>query len=901
MPVDLHRHDEYSLFDGLGNPLEMARLAKEYGYTALSQTNHGTMSGLVEHYLACKEAEIKPIMGVEAYFMPKFKEGGKRFHLCLYCKSIEGYRNLNRIVTYANVHNFYYKPVVDFSLLEKYNEGIICTSACISGFPSAMLEKGKKDIAIKALRKFKDIFGEDFYIEIQPYKLSEKGLQEKVNVQLMKLADRLKIGCVLTSDSHYGRKEDFDTFLTMHLMQAGKGKETEKEAWVRSAYTERYMPQVNDLRKRFIAMHQYDFVDIKERAKAYYNNSEKIIEKVDGDIFDKFELSLPVFKEGVDSEKLLLKEIGKGLKRRGKDGNKKYLRRCKQEFEVIKEHGFADYFLIVQEYVQWAKDQGIAVGPGRGSVCNCEIAYILGITEVDSIYFNLDFRRFLRKDKKKLPDIDIDFETSRRGEVIEHLIKKYKGKAVKICSFGMFKVDNLLNDLFKMCGVTEPEFKNAIKKYVNSHIEPETMNFDYEEIRYENKCKEYNARFNNILKHFSKMYKKIKYIGTHAAGVAIVGTNILDYVSVERHGKKYSSAYDMNNIEKINAVKFDMLGLRTLSITKELKELTGEEYSDEWLSDANVFKRFNMGDTDAIFQFERQAAANILMQIDADCVEDVCAANALNRPGPLSLGMPEQYGYNKAHRDEIKNSPYYEMTRETYGTIVYQEQISAICIEIGEIEWAQVDKVLKFMKGKTTSERKIEEKERELAEIRTAFVAGAKKHGIKKTDALDIWYKILTYSFNKGHALGYALIAIELMWYKVYYPMYFWYTNLKYCNDDTKAFKYKKEAINGGTVVLTPHINGTAQYGLKKVDGEVCIQEGLMSIKGVGEKAAMAIEAERIAHGDYKDIDDLEDRNEKRIVNARVLKALHESGACQMNKKKYFANVVRYNTGIISR
>lgn len=897
--IDLHRHDDYSLFDGLGKPLELARLAKELGYEALASSNHGTASGMIEHYLACKEVGIKPVLGVEVYYKPKFKQDGKRYHLCLFCKNMVGYKNLNRILSYANIHNFYYKPIVTNELLERYGEGLICTSACVASYFSQKISVGKKEQAKKALKKFKEMFGKDFYIEIQPYKISEDGLQERVNVGLMEFADELDIECILTSDSHYGRKEDFDTFVKMHQMKSKPEQFDEKEKWVRETYGERYMPAPNELRKRFLRMHG-DIEDARGRSIRYVKNLEKIVNKVDGSLLDGLELTLPEYKEGVDSEKLLKKNIKQGLIKRGKY-NKKYWERCMEEFEVIKENGFHDYFLIVQDYVMWAKNNGIAVGPGRGSVCNCEVAYALGITDVDSLYFGLDFRRFLRKDKKKLPDIDIDFETSRRGEVIQYLIKKHKGKAVQICSYGLYKVDNLLNDLFKVCGVTEPEAKKSIKAYVNQNIDSETKNFDYESIKYNNRCKELNARYSYILKHFDKMYKKVRYIGTHAAGVAIVGTNIFDYTSVERHGDKFSSAYDLNNLEKINAIKFDMLGLRTLSVLKELKELTGEEFKDEWLEDEELYKQFRKGNTEAIFQFERSTAADILKNIKADCVEDICAANALNRPGPLGLKMPEQYAYNKAHVNEMKKSIYYEMTKDTYGTVVYQEQITAICREVGGLSWDDSDKVLKFMKGSNMTERSMQERDREEGRIKELFIKGAKKKGISKDEATEIFDKLLTYSFNKGHAMGYALIAIEMMYYKVHYPMYFWYVNLKYAPHDTEEFKYKKIAISDGTVVLTPHINATARYSLSKVDGEVCIQEGMMTIKGVGEKAALTIEEERKKNGRYTDIDNLEDRLPKRVLNARVINALKEAGACDFNKKRYFERVLKYNTSIISR
>lgn len=904
--LDLHRHDDYSLFDGLGKPIEMARLAKEYGYTALASSNHGTPSGMVEHYLACKEVGIKPILGVEVYFMPTFDRENitkkKRYHLCLFCKNLKGYQNLNRMLSYANMKQFYYKPIVTFELLEKYHEGLICTSACVAGYPSQAIVKGRDDIAKKALEKFKDIFGRNFFVEIQPYKINEDGQQERINETLMELTDQLLIPCILTSDSHYGRKSDFDTFLTMHMMKAPKGREEAHRAWVCSTYGERYMPEVGDLRKRFLKMHRnFHTNSIKERCKEYCHNLELIEEMVEPDIFSGLKQELPRFDDGSgrSSEAILRHNIKEGLKSRGKY-NKAYWDRCMQEFEVIKHHGFHDYFLIVQDYVMWAKKQGIAVGPGRGSACNCEVAYALGITDVDAIYFGLDFQRFLRKDKKKLPDIDIDFETSRRQEVIDYIIKKYKGKAIQICSYGMFKIDNLLNDLFKICGVTEKENQTAIKKYVNKNLTPETKEFDYEVIRYNDQTKAINSKYNNLLKHFSKMYKKVKYIGTHAAGVAIVGTNIFDYVSVEKHGDKFSSAYDLNNLEAINAIKFDMLGLRTMSIVRELQEVTGEIPDDSWLEDKKVFKEFRKGNTEGIFQFEKAQAVNILVDMKADSINDVIAANALNRPGPLSLRMPEQYAHNKQNYKDVRKSPYYKYTKDTYGTIVYQEQIAAICINIGNMEWAQVDKILKLVKSRADVDR-LSGPKQEIQALQDAFVEGAVSNGLKKKDAIELFEKLITYSFNKGHATGYAIIATWLMWYKVYYPLEFWYICLKYARDENEEFLFKRQVIQSGNVVLTPHINGTARYSLRKVDGEICVQEGLVNIKGVGEKAAFAIEAERKANGKFKDIDDLTDRLPKQIVNARVLTALKAAGACQMDKNKYFSNVVKICSSIISR
>lgn len=884
--ADLHRHTDYSLFDGFGKPLDLARLAKEYGYNALSITDHGTASGLVDHYLACKEVGIKPILGVEAYFQPSFSQEKKRYHLCIFCKDLTGYKNMNRILSYANIHNFYYKPIVTFELLERFHEGLIVSSACIAGYASQMIVNEKPLLAEKYVKKMKKIFGEDFYVEIQPYRLSQENLQERVNEFLMAIARKHGVKCILTSDSHFGRKEELDTYIKMHELRNHKG--------VEKTYKERYMPKPLDFRRRFDEMHGNNpwFT-----SKQMYEVMEEIVEKCDGNILDELNLSLPKYDENRDSEELLLSNIKKGLKRRGK-WNKKYWKRCKAEFEIIKEHGFHDYFLIVQDYVSWAKKNGIAVGPGRGSVCNCEVAYALGITEVDSIKFGLDFRRFLRMDKKKLPDIDIDFETSRRGEVIEYLIKRYKGKAVQICSYGLYKVDNLCNDLFKVCGVEDDQEKKAIKKFIASYIDQDTAEFNYEEAIKRDICKRYNIKYKNIVRHFSRMYKKVRYIGTHAAGVAITGSNILNYTSIERHGNKFSSAYDLNNLEKVNVTKFDMLGLRTLSIVKELEELTGEKYDDSWTEDEEIINQFRNENTQAIFQFERKAAADILGEIDADCFEDIIAANALNRPGPLSLGMPAQYAENKKSEDE-SDSLFAKLTKETYGTVVYQEQVMSVCVNIGHLDWGEADKVMKMMKGSQMTERAQKERNELFELLKSKFIKGAKKEGVKREEAEDIFNKMITYTFNKGHATGYALIAVQEMFYKVYYPQFFWYVNLKYAPAAAEEWKYKCLAASQGSLILTPHVNGSAKYSLVKVDGEECILEGTSSIKNVGIKAAEAIEEEVKENGPFKDIDDFDDRMPKRTVNARVRQALKDAGALSFNRKNYFKHVEEYNMRLV--
>lgn len=904
---DLHRHDEYSIFDGYGKATELAALAKEYGYNALCTTNHGNTNGLIQTYMACKDLGIKSILGVEGYFLPKWKQQTRGFHLIVIAKNLKGYGNMNRL-QFEGEKQKYYNPIWDFDLLEKYHEGLICTTACIASYSSQCIIAGKNELAEKYLRKLKSIFEDDLYIEIQPYKVSEVGLQEYVNVELIKLAKKLKIKCILTSDSHRGRKEDFDTYMKMHQVANHNFGDIE------ATYAERYMPKPTEMQKRFYKMHKDDFGEelTKKLANRMAKNLDEIEDKCEENYLDQLPLKLP--KLGNDSTKILKKKIIEGLKERGKC-KKEYLERVKEEFEVIHYHGFEDYFLIVADYINWAKQRGIIVGPGRGSVCNCLIAYALKITEVDSLLFNLDFRRFLRKDKKKFPDIDLDFETSRRHEVIEYLCKKYEGHAARICSYGLYKVDNLLNDLFKVCGlptdknIDEEEVKRNkaeiqyIKSFVQSNVD-ENQNIDINNLTKSAEAKSINKKYDNILVHFCKLYKKVRFIGTHAAGVAITGGELLDYVAlkVDKNGDIFTN-YDLTDIETVNVIKFDILGLKTMESIGDLRRSTKVTVNyDEAVKDKNIFDNFRLGNCDGVFQFEKKTARDILDRIHCDCFDDVVAASSMNRPGPLSLKQPELYAENKYNVEEAKASEYWEYTKESYGTIIYQEQVQRICINIGGLSWGDADKIMKLMKSghKTGSAQKAYNENKE--DLQKRFVNGAIENGYEKEFAKDLFEKMISYTFNKGHGVGYSLISVEEMYYKLYHPSAYWFVKLKYAKNDSEYDKFCAKAAKDGSVVFLPHVNYSSEKAkLRKVEGEDCLQQGLSEIKGVGEKAALYILEERKKHGIFTSFDNFYDRCKSRTVTSRVVELLKEAGALEFNKKIYIKRVTKYNSALYSR
>lgn len=901
---DLHRHDEFSFYDGSGKAKELAKIAKEKGFTALGLTNHGNTSGLVQHYDACKEVGIKPILGVEGYFLPAYQEQKRGYHLILVAKNLEGYKNINIIQTLGEKQKFY-NPIWDFKMLEEYHEGIICTSACVASYSSQCIIKDDYEKAEKYLRKMKRIFGEDFYIEIQPYVVSDEGMQEKVNVELVKLAKKLDIEMILTSDSHRGRKEDLEVYIKMHEL---KNPVPEYLEHVRKTYSERYMPDLYEMQKRFVKMHKDDFgfEAAKKMAHKMQDNLEEIESKVDGNIIDELAAkpALPKFDKNQDSFSLLKKKVIEGLKNRN-IYKKDYIDRVKEELKVIHSNHFEDYFLIVQDYVLYAKNNNICVGPGRGSGCNCLVNYALGITDVDPIYFDLDYKRFIREDKKTLPDIDIDFETSRRPEVQDYVVKKYFGNACQIASYGMNKVDNLINDLVK----TYPTLKNdseeikIIKKVIVGYKNEEAQ-IDLEKLRCDAEAIKINKIYPLLIDSFCFLYNKVKYMGTHAAGVAVSLDSIYYYTALryDKKNDKYFSSYNLVDLERCGIIKYDMLGLATLSPIMEIREWRGIKNFDyiSALKDKKIIQAFAEGKCNGIFQYNEHAAQEILRQIKTSNFNDVIAASAMNRPGPLSNGVPSIYAESKELWATNKDRPIYsKFIDSTYGCILYQEQVNSIAVEYGGLNWNQADKLRKMDDPSSLKSRELLEKYHD--EFLNIFVEGMKKHGVSKSEASDLFEKFLCYSFNKGHAVGYALISLEEMFNKVYYPEEFWYTKLKQTDLEKNGDKFMAEAVADGAVIFLPHVNYSGSFSLRREDGENIIQMGLSSIRGVGQKAANYIEEEKKKNGKFKSYDDFYDRCKSRVVTSRVIDILKEQGALEFKKSIYISRVKKYNIALYSR
>lgn len=899
--LDLHRHTEYSSFDGYGKPRDIAEYAKSLGYTSLGISDHGNTNGLIQQYYGCKEAGVKPVLGVEAYFLPEYQPKTKGYHLCLFAKNVEGYGNINKLQTIGQKQK-YIKPIVTFKDLKKYNKGIICTTACISSYTSRCIMNDDIETAERALINFQQIFGDDFYIEIQPYRCDDNYTQETINIELINLADKLGIKCVLTSDSHYDRKEDFESYKTMRKMnKAFKYDEIE----ITNTYSERYLPKPKELARRFIQMHSDSFGYshiAKEKALSYIQNLKEIEDKVDGEIIEKLEEKLPIFdvpKGYKNNLHYITEQIKKGLQRYNK-WNKEYATRAKEELMVIHEQGYVDYFLMVADYVIYAKSKGYRVGPGRGSACNSIVCYALGITEVDSILHKLDFNRFMRRGKKKMPDIDVDFETGGKAPVIQYIVDKYKGHSAQIASYGLWKRDVLLNEMSKLYSdldqATLKNIKTLIKKYESAD------EIDFVGLLNNKEARRYNVYYDNIITHYTKLYGKVKYIGTHAAGVAITGNPIEEYTALRidtKTGKIFTS-YDLVDVERAGMIKFDILGLKTMTIFKEIQELVNDSFKQEYINHPRIIKAFREGYTDGVFQFEKDTPKRILADIECDCFDDIVAVNAINRPAMLNLAMDNQYKEAKLYGKVDKQSPYYKYVSETYGCIIYQEQVLRLAVNIGGFTEDEADILVKMEHG-ASSRTKKELDEKYYDEFMKKFVTNAMKKNIKKTEALELFKACAQYGFNKGHATAYSMIAMEEMYYKLKYPLEYWTIKIKHTDLEKHNAKFKILAVQSGGLVFLPHVNYGARTNVRVVEGEKVIQSGLTEIKGIGEKAAEYIEKECAKNGPFTSVDNFLERCKNRAVTSRVVDILKEQGALEFDESIYLLKTQKYNTALYSR
>ena len=879
----LHVHSYYSLMDGLNSPAELVKAAKDAGQTALAITDHGTLSSHREMQIACKDQGIKPILGVEAYISPtdRFDRASKTDksiqaynHIILLAKNKKGLENINILQELAWNEGFYHKPRIDREVLNDYSEGIIVLSGCLNGLISKAIDKGNMEEAELLLKGFKQTFGQDFYVEVQSHNPVE------INSALLKLADKLKIKAVATGDAHFAKEED--RILEEAMLILSTSPKADKEADFEMSR------QMKDMLDRFNYLYpdrKISFVDynlfIQTRAEIeadfnkaginrtdIYINTMEIASKIEEyDFYQGLDL-LPVPKTNADQK---LRQMAlEGLKRLDLDKEQVYLDRIEEELSIIKDKSFASYFLVVADMVNWAKDNNIMVGPGRGSAAGSLVCYALGITDVDPIEYDLLFFRFINPERNDFPDIDTDFEDRRRKEVKDYLKKKFKHVA-SISTYTYFKDKGVIRDAARVFMVPLSDVNRALKQvdtfedYIDS---PNT--------------KEFRLKYPEVTWLAEKLRGKIRSVGVHAAGVVVAKDDLRKFAPVESRadsdddvsGRIPVVAYDMDTVADIGLIKMDALGLKTLSVIadtlKSIKDRSGKQInlSEIPLDDNKVYKTLSEGYTKGVFQAEATPYTNLLIKMGVDKFEDLAASNALVRPGAMNT-VGASYIKRKHGQEAVQyvHNIMKPFTENTYGVIIYQEQVMQACVHLGGMTWAEADKVRKIIGKKKDA--------KEFDQFKDKFIQGAEKH-ISKKQAQHLWHDFEAhagYSFNRSHAVAYSMLSYYTAWLKTYYPLEFMFSILKNENDKDVRTEYLIEAKRLGLKVLLPHINESDIYFSLQKDS---IRFGLAEVKFISDSIANKI-IEKRPYANYADF--IHKASVKGSgINSRAISALNAIG-----------------------
>ncbi|WP_457644327.1 DNA polymerase III subunit alpha [Persephonella sp.] len=893
--VHLHLHTHYSLLDGAIKIPELAQKALEYGYKAVGMTDHGNIFGAVQFYQEMKKVGIKPIIGMEAYFTSnRFEKKGKgsedilsdkNYHLILHAKDKKGFKNLMKLSSLAYTEGFYYKPRIDWELLEKYHEGLICQTACLKGFIPHLLTQGKFDEAYQQAKRLKDIFGEDLYFEIQINGLPE---QDIANKGILELAEKLGVKVVATNDSHYLNPEDQKAHDVIKALQMKKTvAELKKEGKVF---------QVKGLHFTSPEEMYHKFKGFEDALRNTVEIAEKCnveIETADtrGYLFPKFQIP-GLDREATEEEKVEYFErlSWEGLERRleekkdlPKSKIEEYRERLRYEIDVIKQMGFPEYFLIVQDFINYAKKNGIPVGPARGSAAGSLVAYTLGITDVDPLQHGLIFERFLNPDRISMPDIDVDFCMENRGKVIEYVKEKYGEDSVaQIITYNFMKSKMVIRDVARALGFSYAEADRIAKMILPGPVQGSTLSIDenLEENHEFRKLYETDEKVRELIDLARKLEGLARHTGIHAAGVVIAPGPLDEFVPVyvDKDGTK-ATQFDMNTLESLGLVKMDFLGLKTLTELNYMKNLVKERHGVDLdfyrlpIDDQNVYRLLQSGKTTGVFQLESKGMQELLVKLKPDKFDEIIAILALFRPGPLMSGMADDFIDRKHGRkpveypfEEVK-----EILEETYGLCIYQEQIMFMANILSGFSMAEADTLRKAI-GKKKADV--------MAKMKDRFISGAVERGFDKTKIEKLWddiEKFASYSFNKSHSTAYAYLTYWTAYIKTYYPEEFFAVKLSIENNDNKFLNLLLDMEDFGIKLLPPDINKSRSNFSIEDKGK--IRFGLSRIKNVGEQSAKLIVEEREKNGEYKDMFDIAERLDSKTLNKRVLEALIKAGA----------------------
>ncbi|CDC94687.1 putative uncharacterized protein [Firmicutes bacterium CAG:227] len=873
----LHVHTEYSLLDGSNKINEYVSRVKELGMKSAAITDHGVMFGCIDFYKAAKAAGIKPILGCEVYVAPgsrfdkeKGKEEDRYYHLVLLAETQEGYQNLIKIVSYGFVDGFYYKPRVDMELLEQYHEGIIALSACLAGEVARNLARGFYEEGKEAALRYEKIFGKgNFFLELQDHGIPE---QRQVNHELIRMSRETGIELVATNDVHYTYSSDAEAHDILLCVQTGKSLKDENR--MRYEGGQYYVKSEEEMRRLF------------PYAPEAIENTGKIAERCNVEI--EFGVTkLPKFDvpDGYTAWEYLNKLCFEGLDKRYTDNKEELKKRLNYELGVIKDMGYVDYFLIVWDFIRYAREHGIMVGPGRGSAAGSLVSYTLGITKLDPIKYDLLFERFLNPERVSMPDIDVDFCFERRQEVIDYVVEKYgKDQVVQIVTFGTMAARGVIKDVGRVMDVPYVQC-DTIAKMI-----PQELNITIDKAMKANpelkKIYETDETVRKLIDMSRRLEGLPRHTSMHAAGVVISQKPVMEYVPLSRGSDgSLVTQFTMTTLEELGLLKMDFLGLRTLTVIQNAEKLVRRDKGIELdmdkidYEDKKVYGMLGAGKTEGVFQLESTGMKNFMKELKPGNLEDIIAGLSLYRPGPMDF-IP-QYIKGKNNPDEIHyDCPELEpILKATYGCIVYQEQVMQIVRSLGGYTLGRSDLVRRAMSKKKAS---VMEKERQnfVYGNEEEGVPGCIHRGISEKTANKIYDDMIDfakYAFNKSHAAAYAVVSYQTAFLKYYYPVeYMAALMTSVIHNPSKVAEYILSSRKMQIEILPPDINfGESEFSAD----HGAIRYGLSAIKSLGAPMIRAIVEERNENGKYQSLRDFIERMSGRELNKRAIENLIKAGA----------------------
>ena len=878
----LHLHTEYSLLDGACRIPKLVERIKALGMTSCAITDHGVMYGCIDFYSAMKDAGIKPIIGCEVYVcrdrLDKSAANREYSHLILLCENNTGYQNLMKLVSEGFLTGYYYRPRIDYNLIRQHSEGLICLSACLSGDLPKLLLQGRYDDAEAYVREMQDIFGEkNFYVEIMDHGIREEKI---VMPRLISLAREMNVPLVATNDCHYLEEKDADAQEVLLCIQTGKTLDDANR--MRMDTRQLYVKSEDEMRTLFAACP--DAVD----------RTQEIADRCNVE-FEFGVTRLPHYPvpEGETALSMLTRLTHEGLRERYPDAKEtdEPWQRLNYELNVISSMGYVDYFLIVWDFIRYAKSQGIMVGPGRGSGAGSIVAYSLGITMLDPLKYQLLFERFLNPERVTMPDIDVDFCYERRQEVIDYVARKYGADHVsQIITFGTLQAKGCIRDVGRVLGMSYQDtdaVAKAIPFDLGMTLEKALTLSPLLKTMYDEQ-----PEVHRLIDTAMTLEGMPRHASTHAAGVLITGKPVMEYVPLQRNDEVITTQYPMGTIERLGLLKMDFLGLRTLTVIRDTLDMLREQgidmkREDIPRDDPAVYEMISAGDTDGVFQLEGGGMRTFLTNMKPTCFEDIIAAISLYRPGPMeSIPRYIQGKQNPSsiHYETEKLRPILDVT---YGCMVYQEQVMQIVRDLAGYSYGRSDLVRRAMAKK---KHKVMAQEREyfihgkLNDDGTIDVPGCVRNGVPEEVASHLYDEMTafaSYAFNKSHAAAYAVVCIETAWLKRYHPVPFMAAilNSVYGNP-AKIAAYIQYCRSRGIAILPPDVNRSQwKFTVAKApDGQLGILFGLGAVKTVGQGAVDAIIRER-KHGAYRDIFDFCRRIDTSECNKRVVESLIKAGA----------------------